>query len=122
MTSILQGDLADEVTAALDAAGVPYALTVTRIEPGEPDPETPWIPGEDTPVPHACSGWVDQYALADIDGTTVLSTDTRVMIVLSSLDIEPTTADTITVSGVTYTIISVRRDAAGALWDIQGRA
>lgn len=100
---------------------MPYAITITRTEITGGDP---WDPGSGTPtsVDHAGSGWVDAYDLDTIDGSLILSTDTRVMIVAASLDIEPTTADTLTISGVTYSIISVKRDPAGACWDVQCRA
>ena len=119
--SILQGDLADDVTAALDAAGVPYALVVSRTTTTGGDP---WDPGsgETTTTDYACSGWLDSYGLDLIDGTIIQSGDVRVIILQSSIAIDPAPADTVTIDGQTYTIISVKADPAGTLWDVQARA
>lgn len=118
--SILLGSLADDIAAALDAADVPYDVTVTRTETTIPNPDEPWNT-EQTPVDYPAQGWVDAYELGQIDNTTILATDTRIMVLQSSLAIEPTSSETITVSGVTYTIVSVQADPAGTLWEVQGR-
>lgn len=120
--SILEGDLAEAVTAALTDAGVPYSVTVTRTVPGEPDPETPWIPGEPVITPYACQGWVDAYTAEDIDGTVILSTDVKVIVLLQTLAITPKVGDDVTVRGSTYGVISVQTDPALATATLQVRS
>jgi hypothetical protein len=117
MASILEGELAATLADALTEAGLPYAVTVSRITP--PDPI---YGGEPTITPYPCQGWRDQYDLDTIDGTMIQRSDVRVFIIASSLSINPTTADTITIGGVSHAIINVGIDPAGTAWDIQARA
>src|SRR5882672_4458245 len=100
--SILEGDLAEAVTAALTDAGVPYAVTVTRTTPGTPNPSTPWIPGVPVVTPHACRGWTEAYDDATVDGTVIDAKDVKVLVLASTVDIEPRDTDTITVAGATF--------------------
>ncbi|MCT8999121.1 hypothetical protein [Chelativorans intermedius] len=116
MASILQGEIAAEIVAALEAERVPYALTLVRQETGG-DPWDPII----VDVPYDCRGWRDDYSLDERDGTLIQQDDVRVFIIASSLAIEPTTADTISLAGVSHSIVSVKRDPAGALWEVQAR-
>lgn len=122
MTSILEGELAQEVAAALDAANVPYALTVTRTVTLPPDPATPWEPGETIITPYACRGWLEDYSDFDVASTLILASDRKALILIASLAIEPTTTDTLTVDGHEFVIISVKRDPAGVMWQLQARA
>jgi hypothetical protein len=116
MASILEGELAEALISGLVEAGIPYALTVSRITPADPI-----FGGDPTITPYPCQGWRDEYSLDLIDGTLIQSSDARVFIIASSLSITPTAADTITIGGVSYSIISVGIDPAGACWDIQAR-
>jgi hypothetical protein len=119
--SILEGQLADEVTAALDAADVPYAITVTRTvtEPGEEE----WDPPVEVVTNYPCRGWVENYDDDDLTGTVIDQRDVRVMILTTSITIIPTDdTDTITVEGRQLSIINVKHDASGALFIIQARA
>ncbi|MBX9452043.1 MAG: hypothetical protein KL801_09410 [Mesorhizobium sp.] len=120
MASILLGSFADDVTTALEAADVPYALTISRTET-VPGPN-PWDPPVETTTHYACRGWRDQYALEEIDGTLILSTDARVLILASSLSITPATTDLLDLDGSDHAIASIKRDPSGALWDLQVRA
>jgi hypothetical protein len=98
------------------AADVPAAATITRTETSGP-PYDPTI----VDVPYACSGWLDQYAAHDVDGTRIRVDDRRAFILCSSLTITPTTADTLTVDGSTFSIIAIQRDPAGTAWVVQCR-
>jgi hypothetical protein len=122
--SILEGELAEAVSAALTDAAVPRDITITRTTPGEVDPDEPWIPVEDVVVPYIARGWVEQYDDDAVDGTLIDARDVRVMVLTSSISsIVPTDAtDTITIDGKTFTIINVKRDASGALYIVQARA
>ena len=113
--------LAEDVSNALIAEGVADTVIVTR---SETIGDTPYDPGsgETTQVEYTCQGWRDQYEQDMRDGTLIQANDVRVMIVASTLSITPTTADDITIDGRTFGIVSVQRDPAGALWDVQARA
>ncbi|WP_448031981.1 hypothetical protein [Bradyrhizobium liaoningense] len=110
-------DLATELQDALSAFDIPMACVVTRfVESGPPfDPVL-------TPVDHACSGWIDNYTQLDHVDSAVQINDRKAFVLCSSLDITPTTADQFKLGGVSYSIISVQRDPAGACWVIQARA
>src|SRR5690606_40855011 len=101
---------------------VPYALTITRLEEGEPDPEKPWEPAPTVEVDYPCRGWLDEYETELIDNSLILATDARVFIIASSLEITPETTDTLTVRGQEYSIIHIKRDPGGARWELQVRA
>jgi hypothetical protein len=121
MASILEGQLADEVTAALVAAGVPYAITVTRTETIQPPEE--WLPPEEITTDYPCRGWVENYDDDSLTGTVIDARDVRVMILTASITIAPTDAtDTITVEGRQMSIVNVKRDASGTLFIVQARA
>lgn len=123
MTSILEGNLALDVAAALEAADVPRDIVVTRTVPGEPDPSTPWLPGTPTITTHTGRGWTESFDDSVVDGTLIDSKDTKVLVLASTIDIVPTDAtDVVAVDGVTLTVVNVRRDASGALFIIQARA
>lgn len=118
--SILDGELAAEVTEAL--ADVFLPATVTRMLPGSTDPPyAPWNPGPPTPQNNACLGIVDDYAAHLRDGTLIQQTDRKVLILANSLAITPTTEDTCTIRGATGAIIRVSADPALATYELQVR-
>jgi len=76
---------------------------VPRITFGEPDPATPWIPGEEVMVYHRINCAVLpielQDAGRDIGGTLIKSSDVQILASVVGLSITPTTTDTILVDG-----------------------
>lgn len=114
--SILDHELAEQLTDALTSAGIPAACTVTRLETSGP----PWNPTTEQ-VPYACSGWQDQYSAAERANASVLISDAKVFVLVASLAIMPAPGNSISINGSTYSIISVQRDPAGACWEIQAR-
>lgn len=114
--SILTGYLAEQLTDALTAFDIPMSCVVTRQETTGPE----WDPVI-TPVPYACSGWVDDYDAAEHVDSNVLVSDRKVYVVASTLAIVPTPSDAVTIGGATYSIISVQRDPAGTAWVCQCR-
>lgn len=114
--------LRENVSAALVDAGVAGPLAIVRETPGEPDPDEPWNPGDPVTVEHPCRGWRDQFEQELIDGTLIRTTDWRIVILASSIGITPTTSDKVLVEGQSLNIVSVRRDPAGAIFDVQARA
>jgi hypothetical protein len=117
MVSILQGSLAARLQSALTTAAIPYSLVVQH-QVCDSDPFNPVCEWFD----HACSGWLDDYSQQDRTGTLIQVNDRKCFILCSSLDIDPTTADKLVVSGDTYQIVHVARDAASTCWVIQARA
>lgn len=119
MVSILEGELAEEVAEALSAAGAPMAITVRETIPGS---GPSYDPGPPTYVNHTCEGWPESYADDEIDGTRIAKSDVRVMVLAVSLDMTPATSDRIIVGGKSHAILNIKRDASGALLEIQARA
>jgi hypothetical protein len=132
--SILDGDMAAALTDALMSANVPYALTITRSVPGTPDPTTPWIPGTPTLENYDARGWEENYSGDEIDGTVILSTDMRIVVLAATIakaagapdsapaTIVPAVNDIVTSSGKGYLVIRVTTDPTGATTRLQVRA
>lgn len=119
--SILDGDIADTIADALTNAGLPLDVVLSRTVPGEPDPETPWIPGTPVTTNYTCKGWADRFTEEWEAGTTILAGDVRIFILATTLDVTPQPGDVVTVRGDSRTIISVSTDPALASWDLQAR-
>jgi hypothetical protein len=122
MTSILDGELAEALSDALTNAGLPLDVIVTRTTTTDPN-NTPWDPSDDvvTTTDYPCSGWPDAYTADELANTLIQSTDIKVFIIVSTLAIVPTPADTVSVRDETYQIISVTSDPALAFWQLQAR-
>lgn len=70
---------------------------------------------------YPCKAMVEAYsdhvrAVADIPGT-----DVRLMIVGTSIAVDPLKGDTVTVGGKDWTLIQVDTDPARAMWTLQAR-
>lgn len=132
MTSILEGEMAAALTDALIAANVPYAITIVRSMPGEVDPE-PGEPGTPVVVNYDSQGWTENFSTEDIDGTLILVTDLRAIVLLSTIakaagapegaaaTITPAVHDLVTMHGKTYHVLNVAADPAGAIVRLQVR-
>lgn len=119
--SILEGGFADDVASALDAADIPFDLTLTRdVEQDSPAPE-PGNPPNIVPVDYTCKGFADDFDASWRAGSLIQAGDVRVIIVANSLAVEPVAGDRITVRGKTYSAVSVAADPALATWQIQAR-
>ena len=118
MTSILDGELAETLVDALNSASIPQALSFVRTEV---DPDSPpWDPSS-TDVSYPCSGWVDDYRATDrLDGS-ILTNDRKVFVLVSSLSVTPAASEHLTIDGLSYSIVSVEVDPAGACWVMQAR-
>lgn len=120
MASPLEGALRRTIGKAMSSTF--YACTVTRSIPGSTDPPySPWAPGPPTLQPHACKGLVDGYSVFERTNTLIVTGDVKVLILASTLAITPTTSDTVTIRGTTYSVIDVSTDPAQALWVLQAR-
>lgn len=119
--SILSGSFAAEIADALDAADIPYELTLTRdVEQDSPAPE-PGNPPNIVPVDYPFKGFVDDFDASWRAGSLIQAGDVRVIIVANSLAVEPVAGDRITARGQTFTAITVQGDPALATWQIQAR-
>jgi hypothetical protein len=114
--SILDGELADQLTDALTAFDIPQSCVVTVQETSGPE----WEPVI-VDVPYTCSGWIDNYATIDHVDSSVQVNDRKVFVLCSSLSVTPAPSNKVTIGGATYTIINVQRDPAGTAWVMQCR-
>ncbi|GGE18200.1 hypothetical protein GCM10011390_41720 [Aureimonas endophytica] len=84
----------------------------------EPDPAQ-------TISDHPCKLVVTDYTVRERESTLIGSSDRKVLVAMSGLDIVPTSADRITVAGDTLEIINVMPLSPGGttvLYEIQARA
>lgn len=92
-------------------------VILTRITPGTPDPETPWLPATPTTASHTLNATVaavtvDQANAKYIDGTTITSADLVVTCAVPA--VVPLMSDTLSIDGVVRTIKKiVQLPAAG---------
>jgi len=83
------------------------SIALTRTTPGEPDPATPWLPGEATTTTYTLDATVaavtvDQANAKFIDGTTIVMSD---LVITSAVPpVAPVMTDTITMDGVAKAI------------------
>ena len=118
MTSILDGELADTLVDALNIARIPQTLNIVRrvVDPNSP----PWDPTS-VEATYSCSGWVDTYTATEIGAGAVQASDRKAFVICSSLAVTPLAGDHVVIDSVSYSIMSVQRDPAGACWVIQAR-
>lgn len=117
--SILEGELADEIAAALDSAGIPFAVTITRDVPGEGgDPFDPPPPVSTT---YTGSGFIDDWDEAFLTGGLVERGDVKVVVIANSIAIVPAAGDRVTARGKTYSVLNVSADPALATYTLQAR-
>ena len=72
-------------------------------------------------VEHTGRGLIYDYSDSQVDGSLIKVGDRVVGIVGDSIDVVPATNDLITISGVSYTVIRVKVDPAGAFYECQVR-
>jgi hypothetical protein len=115
--SILDGYIHDTLTEALSAACIASdAVLIVQVSVG-----TAYNPTV-SDVSHSCSGWRDSYSAQELVNTSILSTDTKVYLLASSLSVAPLPGNSVTLDGVTYVIITVQLDAASVAYVCQCRA
>lgn len=104
--SVDYAGIAVEVAAAFEEVkqGV---VVLQRTTFADPDPATPWIPGEETVVDYpldaiASAVTVDQANAKYIDGTTITTAD--IVLTCSVSPVVPAMTDTLTIDGAVRTI------------------
>jgi hypothetical protein len=81
-------------------------VTLVRASGGTPDPETPWTPGARSVEVFALDARVDGVTADDLDGTTIVATDLKVIASPRArnadgepVEIEPNLTDLLTIDG-----------------------
>ncbi|MBX9823520.1 MAG: hypothetical protein K2Y27_00860 [Xanthobacteraceae bacterium] len=118
MTGLLDGELADGIGNALLDADLALDITLARTTPGggpsyDPDPSTV--------TTYPAKGFTDTFSESYLAGGLVEAGDVKIVIIATTLAIEPAPGDRATIKGETYTVVSVSADPARALFDLQGR-
>jgi hypothetical protein len=117
--SILDGELAETIADALEAADLPLDCVLTRSTPGDGDP---WNPDAGTSTDYACKGFTDEYTALERADSLIQADDIKVVIVATTVAIEPLPLDSVSIRSKTYTVVNVSTDPARALWQLQARA
>lgn len=73
------------------------------------------------PSDHTCKAQIDTATEAMRRDEGYASTDVRILVPTATVDVEPTTDDTITAGGQEWRIMSVQSDPARGAWDMRGR-
>lgn len=87
-----------------------------------------WTPGPVASVSYQCKALADAWSAYHISGGMVSANDAKVLILASTLSIEPQAGDRVTVRGEMFTLVTeggsrpaVMSDPAKALWECRGR-
>ncbi len=112
----------DSLPAAINSAfkNLFYDAVLTVDVPQDsPDPADPLPP---VPTPYACKAYVEKYSAYYRANSLVEASDRKVIVLAKSLEIEPVMNATITVQGITFTIINYDDGGSNkSVWEIQGR-
>ena len=116
----------------IDIAGLIHAnispglldATLHHTTPGTRTPGDPTAGINSTSVDYPCKGIADDYRDAEVDGTIVQMNDRKILLTGNSISggaVVPEQTDGITIEGVRYTIINIKRDPAAATYLCQSR-
>lgn len=101
------------VTAA--ASSIFYPSTLTRdVPPASPDDA--FNPGAPTETEFTCMGLVTNYSDRLKAAQLVDDKDRKILILATTLSTTPVDRDRVTIGGVTFTVLEVKVDPAGAVW------
>lgn len=101
------------------------AATLVKQTAGARDANSPTAGKTIDENSYPCRGFTEDYDVAQVNGTTILMTDRKVMLIGDSIQggaVKPEANDKVTIEGATYTIIRVKRDPAAATYTCQVRA
>jgi hypothetical protein len=119
MTGLLDGELAETIGSALLDADLALDMTLTRTTPGA---GPSYDPGQPTITSYGCKGFIDTFSDAYLAGGLVEAGDAKLVIIATTLAIEPQPGDGVTVRGKTYRVVAVSADPAQALFELQARS
>lgn len=122
--SLLEGDIAEILADALEAADLPYPMTIPRLYQ-EPRPED-WPSWQEWPAPitvveHEFQGFVDVYDARLIAAGVVDVGDVRIILIQQGMPFRPELTDTIVARGETYTILDITEDPARATLEVRAK-
>lgn len=87
-----------------------------------------WTPGAVTTTSYVCKALPDTWGAYHLANGLVAATDAKIIVLASTLTIQPQAGDRVTVQGSTYTIVAdggskpaVETDPAQAVWVCRGR-
>lgn len=103
--SILQGSLADEVTAALIAADVPLGGILRRVVPGGVDEYGDPLPGHTDDYPF--QGWRESYAADFAAAAGIPQTDARLIVLATTISTAPVQGDTLQLEGTWWMVRAI---------------
>lgn len=111
----------DDIRAAIGGAFGDTSLFFSDATLTRPAQGGGWNAGTGTPQTYPCKAMIEAYsdhlrAVADIPGT-----DVRLMIVGTSIAVDPLKGDRVTIGGSTWALIQVDTDPARAMWTCQAR-
>ena len=121
MPKLFGVDIASEVNKAMGAGLLP--ATLTKNTPGTRDSANPTGGKTNDTGTFACRGFIEDYDVKFVNGTTILETDRKVLLLGASLPVGiiPSGGDAVTIEGATYNIVHVKRDPAAATYTCQVR-
>lgn len=110
--STLGADVAAILATALPDAGLTMGVTLTSVSAGAYDPATG--SAQPTTSVKTVQATVEEYDGADLLAGLGAQGDKKVSIPAALLAVTPKPTDTVSVSGVTYAVITVRTEQLGA--------
>jgi hypothetical protein len=118
MTSPLLSSLATTIGKAMSGLFLDATLARDTV-----DLTTPWAPASPTPTTYAVKAIHDEWGTSVLAGGLVNTGERKVLVLASTLAIDPLPGDRITIRGETFTIVPagagqppVSTDPAKAVW------
>ena len=123
--SILEGDLAEILADALDAADIPYSMTIPRSHQEPPPPDWPswqeWT-APITTTAYVFQGWVDTFSTDLIAQGVVSVDDAKIVLIQKTMPFRPELTDIIEARGTSYTILGFHaEDPAKATLELRAK-
>lgn len=120
-TKLLGVDFQREIAKGLGKLLLP--ATLTKVTTRERSTALPLHGTRATSTDYKASGIVSRYDESEIDGTLILRTDRKVLLLAGTIDgyVVPEPGDRVTIQGATYTVEDVGSDPANATYTLQAR-
>lgn len=83
--------------------------TVTHIVPGSRDPSNPskWLPS--STQTYTGKAFLSSYTEQEIDGSSILANDSKVLMAFTEFNYVPIPGDTVTIAGTVFQVVYVRK-------------
>lgn len=119
MPNLFGIDIAGELNKAMGSGLLPVVLT--KSVKGTRTVGSLTAGTQPTSTTYTGRGFIDDYTDKQITGTTIVTGDRKVSILGASISVIPAANDRVTIEGLTYNIIKVKRDPAAAVYECQVR-